>query len=220
MKKKVAVVLSGCGVYDGSEIYEVVITLLYLDKIGVKVQCFAPDIPQMHVVNHITGNVVKSDERNVLTESARLARGDIKNLSEARVVDFDAVIIPGGFGAAKNLSDFAIKGSDLSINKDLKYFVQEMHKAKKPIGAMCIAPAMVGVLFGKGVIFTIGDDKPTAKSIEKTGAIHQKCNVNEICIDEGNLLVTTPAYMLASSMSEAATGIEKLVLAVCDRIKS
>jgi enhancing lycopene biosynthesis protein 2 len=219
LKKKVAVVLSGCGVYDGSEIYEVVITLLYLDKIGVKVQCFAPDIPQMHVVNHITGNVVKSDERNVLTESARLARGDIKNLSEARVVDFDAVIIPGGFGAAKNLSDFAIKGSDLSINKDLKYFVQEMHKAKKPIGAMCIAPAMVGVLFGKGVIFTIGDDKSTAQSIEKTGAIHQECSVDEICIDEGNLLITTPAYMLAGSMSEAATGIEKLVLAVCERIK-
>jgi enhancing lycopene biosynthesis protein 2 len=219
LKKKVAVVLSGCGVYDGSEIYEVVITLLYLDKIGVKVQCFAPDIPQMHVVNHITGNVVKSDERKVLTESARLARGDIKNLSEARMIDFDAVIIPGGFGAAKNLSDFAIKGSDLSINKDLKCFVQEMHKAKKPIGAMCIAPAMVGVLFGKGVIFTIGDDKSTAKSIEKTGAIHQECNVDEICIDEGNLLVTTPAYMLAGSMSEAATGIEKLVLAVCERIK-
>jgi len=220
LKKKVAVVLSGCGVYDGSEIYEVVITLLYLDKIGVKVQCFAPDIPQMHVVNHITGNVVKSDERNVLTESARLARGDIKNLSEARAIDFDAVIIPGGFGAAKNLSDFAIKGSDLSINKDLKCFVQQMHKAKKPIGAMCIAPAMVGVLFGKGVIFTIGDDEPTAKSIEKTGAIHQKCSVNEICVDEDNLLITTPAYMLASSMSEAATGIEKLVLAVCERIKS
>jgi enhancing lycopene biosynthesis protein 2 len=173
----------------------------------------------MHVVNHITGNIIKSDERNVLTESARLARGDIKNLSEARMIDFDAVIIPGGFGAAKNLSDFAIKGSDLSINKDLKYFVQEMHKAKKPIGAMCIAPAMVGVLFGKGVIFTIGDDKSTAQSIEKTGAIHQECSVDEICIDEGNLLITTPAYMLAGSMSEAATGIEKLVLAVCERIK-
>jgi len=219
LKKKVAVILSGCGVYDGSEIYEVVITLLYLDKIGVEVQCFAPDIPQMHVVNHITGNVIKSDERNVLTESARLARGDIKNLSEARMIDFDAVIIPGGFGAAKNLSDFAIKGSDLSINKDLKYFVQDMHKAKKPIGAMCIAPAMVGILFGKGVTFTIGDDKSTAQSIEKTGAIHQECSVDEICIDEGNLLITTPAYMLATSIGEAATGIEKLVLAVCERIK-
>ncbi len=215
-----AVILSGCGVYDGSEIYEVVITLLYLDKIGVKVQCFAPDIPQMHVVNHITGDIIKSDERNVLTESARLARGDIKNLSEANMIDFDAVIIPGGFGAAKNLSDFAIKGSDLSINKDLKCFIQEMHKAKKPIGAMCIAPAMVGVLLGKGVIFTIGDDKSTARSIEKTGAIHQNCNVNEICIDEKNLLITTPAYMLANNMSEAAVGIEKLVLAVCKRIKS
>ena len=150
MKKKVAVVLSGCGVYDGSEIYEVVITLLYLDKIGVKVQCFAPDIPQMHVVNHITGNVVKSDERNVLTESARLARGDIKNLSEARAIDFDAVIIPGGFGAAKNLSDFAIKGSDLSINKDLKCFVQQMHKAKKTYRSYVYRPSYGGGLVWQG----------------------------------------------------------------------
>lgn len=219
MSKKVAVILSGCGVFDGSEIYESVITLLCLDRAGVEVQCFAPNIPQMHVVNHLTGDIVEDENRSVLTEAARLVRGDIKDLSEAKMIDFDAVIIPGGFGAAKNLCDFATKGADLSLNKDLKFFVQEMHQAKKPVGAICIAPAMVGVLFGKGARFTIGNDKSTANSIEKTGAIHEVCGVKEICIDEKNILVTTPAYMLANRISEAATGIEKLVTAVLDRIK-
>ncbi|MAD58412.1 MAG: isoprenoid biosynthesis protein ElbB [Porticoccus sp.] len=219
MNKKVAVVLSGCGVFDGSEVYEAVITLLCLDKLDLKVQCFAPDIQQMHVVDHLNGNINENDTRNVLVESARLVRGDIKNLAEAREEDFDAVLIPGGFGAAKNLSNFSTEGPNLLLNEDLKYFVQAMHRAKKPVGAMCIAPAMVGILFGKGAVFTIGNDKSTAESIEKTGAIHKICGVDEICIDEDNILITTPAYMLANRISEAAAGIEKLVVAVYARIK-
>ena len=219
MNKKVAVVLSGCGVFDGSEVYEAVITLLCLDKLNLKVQCFAPDIQQMHVVDHLNGNINENDTRNVLVESARLVRGDIKNLAEAREEDFDAVLIPGGFGAAKNLSNFSTEGPNLLLNEDLKYFVQAMHRAKKPVGAMCIAPAMVGILFGKGAVFTIGNDKSTAESIEKTGAIHKICGVDEICIDEDNILITTPAYMLANRISEAAAGIEKLVVAVYARIK-
>ena len=214
-----AVVLSGCGVFDGSEVYEAVITLLCLDKLNLKVQCFAPDIQQMHVVDHLNGNINENDTRNVLVESARLVRGDIKNLAEAREEDFDAVLIPGGFGAAKNLSNFSTEGPNLLLNEDLKYFVQAMHRAKKPVGAMCIAPAMVGILFGKGAVFTIGNDKSTAESIEKTGAIHKICGVDEICIDEDNILITTPAYMLANRISEAAAGIEKLVVAVYARIK-
>jgi enhancing lycopene biosynthesis protein 2 len=219
VNKKVAVVLSGCGVFDGSEVYEAVITLLCLDKLNLKVQCFAPDIQQMHVVDHLNGNINENDTRNVLVESARLVRGDIKNLAEAREEDFDAVLIPGGFGAAKNLSNFSTEGPNLLLNEDLKYFVQAMHRAKKPVGAMCIAPAMVGILFGKGAVFTIGNDKSTAESIEKTGAIHKICGVDEICIDEDNILITTPAYMLANRISEAAAGIEKLVVAVYARIK-
>jgi|TARA_B100001063_G_C16737800_1_gene542991 enhancing lycopene biosynthesis protein 2 len=219
VNKKVAVVLSGCGVFDGSEVYEAVITLLCLDKLDLKVQCFAPDIQQMHVVDHLNGNINENDTRNVLVESARLVRGDIKNLAEAREEDFDAVLIPGGFGAAKNLSNFSTEGPNLLLNEDLKYFVQAMHRAKKPVGAMCIAPAMVGILFGKGAVFTIGNDKSTAESIEKTGAIHKICGVDEICIDEDNILITTPAYMLANRISEAAAGIEKLVVAVYARIK-
>jgi len=219
MTKKVAVILSGCGVFDGSEIYESVITLLSLDKAGAEVQCFAPNIPQMHVINHLTGEVAEGENRNVLVEAARLVRGEIKALSEAQAEDFDAAILPGGFGAAKNLCDFAIKGADLSLNEDVTRFVQAMHQAEKPVGLMCIAPAMVGKLFGEGVHFTIGNDQETAAAIEATGAVHEPCPVNNICIDGANNVVTTPAYMLAGSISEAASGIEKLVEAVLMQVK-
>ena len=218
MSKKVAVILSGCGVFDGSEIYESVITLLSLDKAGAQVQCFAPNIQQMHVINHLTGEVTEGESRNVLVEAARLVRGEIKDLSEARVEDFDAVILPGGFGAAKNLCDFAIKGSELTVNDDLAGFVRGMHQAKKPVGLMCIAPVMVGKLFGEGAHFTIGQDLEAAAAIEATGAVHEPCPVNNICIDGTNNLVTTPAYMLAGSISEAASGIEKLAGAVLDQV--
>ncbi|MEH6466603.1 MAG: isoprenoid biosynthesis glyoxalase ElbB [Porticoccus sp.] len=217
MSKRVAVILSGCGVFDGSEIYESVITLLQLDQAGAQVQCFAPDIEQMHVINHVTGDVMEGERRNVLVEAARLVRGNIKNLADANAEDFDAVILPGGFGAAKNLCDFAVKGSDMTINKDVLRFVQAMHKADKPVGLMCIAPAMVGKLFGEGVHFTIGDDLETASAIETTGAVHERCPVNNICIDGANKVVTTPAYMLAGNISEAASGINKLVDAVLEQ---
>ena len=217
MSKKVAVILSGCGVFDGSEIYESVITLLSLDEAGADVQCFAPNIQQMHVINHLTGEESEGESRNVLVEAARLARGEIKDLAEARSEDFDAVIVPGGFGAAKNLCDFAVKGPELSINADVTGFIQSMHQAKKPVGLMCIAPAMVGKLFGEGVHFTIGNDPETAAAIEATGAVHEPCPVNNICIDGANNVVTTPAYMLAGSISEAASGISRLVESVLER---
>ncbi|MBQ0712852.1 MAG: isoprenoid biosynthesis glyoxalase ElbB [Porticoccus sp.] len=217
MSKRVAVILSGCGVFDGSEIYESVITLLQLDQAGAQVQCFAPDIEQMHVINHVTGDVMEGERRNVLVEAARLARGNIKNLAEANAEDFDAVIIPGGFGAAKNLCDFAVKGSGLTVDKSLVNFVQAMHQADKPVGLMCIAPAMVGKLFSEDVHFTIGDDLETASAIEATGAVHERCPVNNICIDGANKVVTTPAYMLAGNISEAASGINKLVDAVLEQ---
>ncbi len=217
MSKKIAVILSGCGVFDGSEIYESVITLLCLDQAGAEVQCFAPNIQQMHVINHLTGEVADGESRNVLVEAARLVRGEIKDLADASTEDFDAVILPGGFGAAKNLCDFAVKGADLTLNEDVARFVQSIHQAGKPVGLMCIAPAMVGKLFGEGVHFTIGNDQETASAIEATGAVHEPCPVNNICIDGTNNVITTPAYMLASSIGEAASGIEKLVTAVLDK---
>ncbi len=213
--KKVAVVLAGCGVYDGAEINEAVLTLLALEKAGAEYQCFAPNIDQMHVINHLTGEQM-NETRNVLVEAARIARGNIKDLTEAAVADFDALIVPGGFGAAKNLSDFAVKGPALTVQPDFLAFAKAMHKTEKPIGLICIAPAMSAAIFGDGVKCTIGTDAETAAAIESMGAEHVVCPVNEAIVDEANKLVTTPAYMLAGAVSEAAAGIEQCVQSVLD----
>ncbi|MGK9065935.1 isoprenoid biosynthesis glyoxalase ElbB [Stutzerimonas chloritidismutans] len=216
MNRKVAVILSGCGVYDGSEIYESVITLLRLDQRGATVQCFAPDIPQLHVIDHRTGEET-SESRNVLTEAARLARGQIKDLREADVAEFDALIIPGGFGAAKNLSDFASKGAACQVQPDVLALAQAFAKAGKPVGMMCIAPTMAAQIFGAGVVCTLGnDDDPAAQAAREMGVEHTACEVTEIVEDTQRKLVTTPAYMLAQSISEAASGIYKLVDRVLD----
>ncbi|HRF87311.1 MAG: isoprenoid biosynthesis glyoxalase ElbB [Cellvibrionales bacterium] len=214
MSKRVAVVLSGCGVYDGAEVYEAVLTLLHLSQAGAQVQCFAPDMPQLHVVNHLTGEVAAGETRNVLVEAARVVRGQIKPVTEARVEDFDALIVPGGFGAAKNLSDFAINGAAMTVQKDFLAFAQAMHAAKKPIGLICIAPTMAAAICGAGTKTTIGNDADTAAAVNATGAQHCPCVVQDTCIDREKKLVTTPAYMLAHSIAEANTGIGKLVAEV------
>ncbi|MFT6551030.1 MAG: enhancing lycopene biosynthesis protein 2 [Zhongshania marina] len=209
--KKVALILSGCGVYDGSEIYESVLTMLSLENHGASYQCFAPNIEQLHVINHLAGEVAEGESRNVLVESARLARGEVKDLAQAQAADFDAVIVPGGFGAAKNLSDFAVNGAQMSVQKDVLQFVQAMHKAGKPTGLICIAPTMAARIFGDGVKCTVGNDADVATAINNMGALHQTCLVDEVCIDEAMKLVTTPAYMLAGSIAEAAKGINRCV---------
>lgn len=208
--KHVAVVLAGCGVYDGAEINEAVLTLLALEEAGATYQCFAPDIPQLHVINHLTGEPM-DETRNVLVEAARIARGNIKNLAAARVEDFAALMVPGGFGAAKNLSDFAVKGSALTVQPDFLQFAQAMHKAGKPVGLICIAPTMAAKIFGAGVECTIGKDAETAAAIEAMGGKHIVCPVDKAVIDTRNKLVTTPAYMLAGKVSEAAAGIRACV---------
>ena len=214
MGKRVAVVLSGCGVYDGAEIYEATLTLLHLSQSGADVQCFAPDVAQMHVVNHLTGDVMSNESRNVLVEAARIARGNIKSMTEASADDFDALIVPCGFGAAKNLSDFAVNGSALTVQKDFLAFAQAMHKSGKPIGLVCIAPTMAAAICGAGVRTTIGNDNDTAAAVAATGAQHVICSVHETCVDNEKKLVTTPAYMLAQSIAEANAGIGKLVAEV------
>ena len=209
--KKVALILAGCGVYDGSEIYESVLAMLSLENHEASYQCFAPDIEQMHVINHLSGEVAQGESRNVLVESARLARGRVKNLSDAKVADFDAVIVPGGFGVAKNLSDFAVKGAEMSVLPEVLHFIQAMHQAAKPVGLICIAPTMAAKIFGPGVKCTIGNDEDTAAAMTAMGASHQARAVEEVCIDEVMKLVTTPAYMLAGSIAEAARGINRCV---------
>lgn len=209
--KKIAVILSGCGVYDGAEIYESVLTLLQIAERGASYQCMAPNIDQMHVVNHLTGEEAAGEHRNVLVEAARLARGEIIDLATANADDYDALIIPGGFGAAKNLSDFAVKGAECQVNPDLISFTQAIHKAGKPVGLICIAPAMTPILFGEGATCTIGDDAYTASAIESMGGKHEECSVSEIVTDHELKVISTPAYMLAGSITEAASGIRKLV---------
>ncbi|WP_347253369.1 isoprenoid biosynthesis glyoxalase ElbB [Leminorella grimontii] len=208
--KRVAVVLSGCGFLDGAEIHESVLALLALDRAGAQVTCFAPDQPQADVVNHFTGQPA-SESRNVLTESARIARGKIQPLSQADASLFDALIVPGGFGAAKNLSNFASAGAECVINQDLVRLVKAMHQAGKPMGFICIAPALLPKLLGVPVRVTIGNDIDTAEIIDAMGGEHITCPVDDIVVDEDQKVVTTPAYMLAQGIAEAAQGIEKLV---------
>jgi enhancing lycopene biosynthesis protein 2 len=210
MSKKVAVILSGCGVYDGAEIYESVITLLRLDQRGAQVQCFAPNIAQLHVINHLTGEEMP-ESRNVLVESARIARGEIKDIREADAEEFDALIIPGGFGSAKNLSNFAIEGTGCTVQPDVLALTEAFAEAGKPVGLICISPALAAKIYGPGVTCTIGNDADTATALNKMGATHKECAVSDIVEDKARKLVSTPAYMLAQSISEAASGINKLV---------
>lgn len=208
--KKAAIILSGCGVFDGSEIHEAVSALLALDQANVAYQCFAPNIDQSKVTNHLTQKEM-SEKRNVLVEAARIARGDIKDIKEANVDDFDCAIYPGGFGAAVNLSDFAKKGADMTVNPDVLEFSQAMKAAKKPQGFICISPAMISKIYGPGVSQTIGTDKETAQAIEAMGGKHINCSVSETIIDQENKVVSTPAYMLAQRISETYNGVKQLV---------
>lgn len=211
--KKIAVLLSGCGVFDGSEIYETVITLLAIERNGASYQCFAPDKNQFHVIDHNAQQSVQ-ENRNVLTEAARLARGNVQPLSALNVAEFDALLVPGGFGAAKNFSDFAVKGADASADQEVVTFCKAFAAAQKPAGYMCIAPSLLPFVYGNGITLTIGHDSDTAKALEQMGAKHVNCDVDDIVIDEQYRVVTTPAYMLAGSLSEAASGIDKLVAKV------
>ena len=208
--KKIGVVLSGCGVYDGSEIHETVLTLLALSRQGADVICFAPDKTQADVINHLNGEPM-AESRNVLIEAARIVRGDIHPLAQADAAELDALIVPGGFGAAKNLSNFASQGSDCRVDSDLAALAIAMHQSGKPLGFMCIAPAMLPRIFGFPLRLTIGTDIDTAEVLEDMGAEHVPCPVDDIVVDEDNKIVTTPAYMLAQDIAQAATGIEKLV---------
>ncbi|MBI1921407.1 MAG: isoprenoid biosynthesis glyoxalase ElbB [Geobacter sp.] len=212
--KKIGVVLSGCGVFDGSEIHEAVLTLLAIDRNGCEAVCMAPDM-ELDEVNHLTSEPTGA-RRNVLAESARIARGRIRNISDVKAADLDAVIFPGGYGAAKNLCNFAEKGAGASIHPDVARLLKEMALAKKPIGAICIAPALIAAALGKELRpkVTIGTDAGTAAAINATGSEHVDCPVTEFVVDKENKIVTTPAYMLAKRISEACEGIDKTVKAV------
>lgn len=214
--KKFAVVLSGCGVFDGAEIHEATLTMLAIKKQGEEYEIFAPDISQHHVINHITGEEM-NETRNVLVESARIARGNIKDLKEYNPSDFDALIFPGGFGAAKNLCDFAFKGPDCTINDDVVNAIRKTAEQHKPIGALCISPVIMAKIFGD-VEVTIGQDAGTAEAIEKMGATHKQTDHGEVIVDEKNLVFTTPCYMLDANILQIAKGASNIVKAMMERM--
>ena len=212
--KKVGVVLSGCGVYDGAEIHESVITLLAIDRAGAQAVCMAPNVDQMHVVNHVTGEEAAGEKRNVLVESARIARGEIKDISTVKAKDIDALVFPGGFGAAKHLSSFAVKGENCDVHPEVLRLVKEFAAKQKPQAVLCIAPAMMAKIYEdapKKPVLTIGNDKETSGKIEIMGSRHQDCAANDFVFDAENKIVSTPAYMLGQSISEVAEGIEKTI---------
>lgn len=210
--KKIGVILSGCGYLDGSEIHEAVLTLLALDRAGIEAVCLAPDIEQHHVVNHLTGEESAGETRNVLVESARIARGAVTDLAAIDTLQLDALIVPGGYGVAKNLSTYAFNGRDCKVNEELARAVATFHAAGKPLGFICIAPAIAARLLGREHLeLTIGNDPATAEDIEAMGAEHVECPVWNAHVSKKGKVVSTPAWMLGPSIAEVAKGIDRLV---------
>ncbi len=211
--KKIAVILSGCGVGDGTEIHEACAALLALDRAGVQAVCCAPSGGQMHVMDHLANTPTDHEERSILTEAARIARGDITPLASIPQTAVDAVLLPGGFGAAKNLSTFAVDGASCTVHPEVAEFLTAVHKADKPIGAMCISPVILARIFGPDLHprLTIGSDPATAAQLTAMGAVHVNCGITDTVVDTDHRFVTTPAYMLDVSIGEVFTGAARLV---------
>jgi enhancing lycopene biosynthesis protein 2 len=216
-EKHVGVILSGSGFLDGAEIQEATLTLLFLDRRGAKVTAMAPNLDQMHVVDHAKGKPASGERRNVLAEAARITRGAIADVKSVKASELDALILPGGYGAAKNLCTFATEGVKLTVNPDVERLVHDMAAAGKPIGFICISPVIAAkVLGGRKVKLTIGNDPDTAAALNALGAVHVDALVDQIVVDEKNKVVSTPAYMLGPSIAPVSAGIEKLVAAVLE----
>ena len=210
--KKVGVVLAGCGFLDGAEIHEAALTLLALDRAGADIICMAPKTDQMHVVDHGAGEPVEGASRNTFTESARIARGEIQDIAGVNAGDLDALVFPGGFGAAKNLCTFAVDGPACTVNDDVQRLIRDMHAAGNPQGFICIAPAIAAKVLGElGPVLTIGNDEGTADALGALGAQHIDCPVDDTVVDDELKIVSTPAYMLGPSIAHVAKGIDKLV---------
>ena len=210
---RIGVLLSGCGVMDGSEIHEAVLTLLALDRAGAEALCIAPNVAQQEVVNHLTGKPAPGESRNVLVEAARIARGCIRDVATVKASEIDGLVLPGGYGAAKNLCDFATAGEKAKAHPEVARLVAEVQKAGKPVGAICIAPAAVAAVFRGTEVspeLTIGTDRATASKIVAMGSRHGDRRVREVLVDREHRVVSTPAYMLATRITEDADGIEKL----------
>ena len=214
---KIAIILSGCGVYDGYEIHEAVCSMLAIEQNKGSYTLFAPDKAQAHVINHLTGEVM-NESRNVLTEAARIARGKIQNISELNESDFDAILLPGGYGAAKNLSNYAFEGKDMTVDTDVDRILNAFLIANKPIGALCISPVILAKLF-QNIRVTIGTDPETIGAIEFFGSKHIETSNEDVIVDTENKIVTGPCYMLNATISEIASNTNKVVKALISLIE-
>ncbi|MBI4648438.1 MAG: isoprenoid biosynthesis glyoxalase ElbB [Bacteroidia bacterium] len=212
--KKFAVILAGCGLYDGSEIHEATLALYFISKHGAEYDIFAPDIMQHHVVNHITGEEM-NEKRKVLNEAARIARGNIKPLKQFDAAQYDGLVLPGGYGAAKNLCTYAFDGINCNVNEEVADAIRKMKNHNKPIGALCIAPVILAKVLGN-IVVTIGNDPATAENIKKFGARHKETGNGEIAVDEKNKIVTTPCYMLDATIAQIGDGIDALIKAMLE----
>jgi enhancing lycopene biosynthesis protein 2 len=215
-RKQFAVILAGCGVYDGSEIHEAIFTLYAIEKAGAAYKIFAPDMDQPQIINHLSGEKTPG-RRNVMTEAARIARGKIAPLSTLDPAIYDAVIIPGGYGVAKNLCTFAVDGTDCQVLPEVEKAIKGFHKQSKPIGALCISPVLITKILGD-VKVTIGHDKDTAAAIEKMGGKHVSATHGDVVVDIPNKVYSTPCYMLEATITQVATDAENLVSQIMQSI--
>ena len=212
MGKKVAVILSGCGVYDGSEIHEAMATLLALENHGFEAVCFAPDVNQMHVINHLTGTPMHDETRNVLVESARITRGKIEALDADKIAGMDALVLPGGYGAAKNLCNYAVEGTDMQVNEDVAKAINAIHDAGKPIVSLCISPVILAKIFKQQKpLLTVGGYGDDAKNIEAMGARHKVTAHEQYVVDDNLKIITTPCYMMDATVGQIFRGVDKAI---------
>lgn len=214
--KKFAIILAGCGVYDGAEIHEAVMAMYAVMKNGAQYQIFAPDITQHHVVNHLNGSEMP-ETRNVLIESARIARGRIKPLTTLDMREFDAVLFPGGFGVAKNLCSFAFKGAECEVHPQVVKVVRDAVSLRKPVGALCISPVILAKVLGD-VELTIGNDTGTTVAVEKMGAKHKITTHGQVIADHKHKVFTTPCYMLDANILQIAEGADNIVKAMLNEM--
>lgn len=214
--KKFAVVLCGCGPMDGSEIHESVMTLLAIDRNECQYTIFAPDADQFHVVNHYTKEVM-NEKRNMLVEAARIARGDIHPLTKLKASDFDAIVFPGGYGAAKNLFNYAIKGTKAVVDAEVERVIKDFHASRKPIGALCISPVLMAKVLGN-ITITVGTDEKTIHDVETFGAQHINTQQTEVIADKENMVFTTPCYMLPATIADIADCAENLIETILENI--
>lgn len=214
--KKIAIVLSGCGVYDGAEIHEATLSLYFAAKHGFTYDIFAPNVEQLHVIDHTTGEEM-DQVRNVLVESARIARGNIKDALTFNAAEYDALLFPGGFGVAKNLCDYAMTGNEMTVSPDIKDMIEAMYELGKPMGALCISPVLFASVF-KGVELTIGQDQATADDVEAMGAQHKLTKHGEVVHDTKFNTFTTPCYMLDATIVQIGEGVENLIKAIKEEL--